>query len=43
MGAAYLDRNVDALAAHGQLVIIGMQGGGKAELNLGELLAKCGT
>ncbi|EUA86832.1 zinc-binding dehydrogenase family protein [Mycobacterium ulcerans str. Harvey] len=40
MGAAYLDRNVDALAVDGQLVIIGMQGGIKAELNLGKLLTK---
>lgn len=42
MGAAYLDRNVDALAADGRLVIIGMQGGVKAELNIGRLLAKRG-
>ena len=40
MGAAYLDRNVDALAADGRLVIIGMQGGVKAELNIGKLLGK---
>jgi len=40
MGASYLDRNVDALALDGRLVIIGMQGGAKAELNLGKLLAK---
>lgn len=40
MGAAYLDRNVDALAADGRLVIIGFQGGVKAELNLGKLLSK---
>ena len=40
MGAAYLDRNVDVLAADGRLVIIGMQGGVKAELNLGKLLGK---
>lgn len=42
MGAAYLDRNIDALAADGRLVIIGMQGGIKAELNIGKLLAKRG-
>ena len=30
MGAAYLDRNVDALATDGQLIVIGMQGGTKA-------------
>lgn len=40
MGASYLDRNIDALATDGQLVIIGMQGGIKGELNLGKLLAK---
>ena len=40
MGAAYLDRNLDALATDGQLVIIGMQGGVKGELNIGKLLAR---
>ncbi|MCV7241280.1 NAD(P)H-quinone oxidoreductase [Mycobacterium mantenii] len=40
MGASYLDRNIDALATDGQLVIIGMQGGIKGELNIGKLLAK---
>jgi putative PIG3 family NAD(P)H quinone oxidoreductase len=40
MGAAYLDRNVDALAQDGRLVIIGMQGGVKAELNIAKLLGK---
>jgi putative PIG3 family NAD(P)H quinone oxidoreductase len=40
MGAKYLDRNVDALATGGRLVIIGMQGGVKAELNIAKLLGK---
>jgi putative PIG3 family NAD(P)H quinone oxidoreductase len=40
MGAAYLDRNVDALAVGGRLVVIGMQGGVKGELNLGKLIGK---
>lgn len=40
MGAAYLDRNVRALAVNGRLAIIGMQGGVKAELNIGALLTK---
>ncbi|MGV0835810.1 NAD(P)H-quinone oxidoreductase [Mycolicibacterium thermoresistibile] len=40
MGAAYLDRNVNALATDGRLVVIGMQGGRKAELDLGKLVAK---
>jgi putative PIG3 family NAD(P)H quinone oxidoreductase len=42
MGAAYLERNVDALAPDGRLVVIGLQGGTKAELNLGMLLPKRG-
>jgi putative PIG3 family NAD(P)H quinone oxidoreductase len=43
MGAAYLGRNVDALAAEGRLVVIGMQGGTKGELDLGKLLRKRGA
>ncbi|WP_067531945.1 NAD(P)H-quinone oxidoreductase [Nocardia crassostreae] len=43
MGAAYLARNVEALADDGQLVIIGMQGGVTAELNLAALLGKRGS
>ena len=35
MGAKGLAANVDALALDGRLVIIGMQGGTKAELNIG--------
>jgi putative PIG3 family NAD(P)H quinone oxidoreductase len=40
MGAKYLARNVDALATGGRLVCIGMQGGTKAELDLGKLMRK---
>jgi putative PIG3 family NAD(P)H quinone oxidoreductase len=40
MGAAYLQRNVDALATGGRSVTIGMQGGMNGELNLGVLMAK---
>jgi putative PIG3 family NAD(P)H quinone oxidoreductase len=40
MGAAYLGRNVQVLARGGRLVVIGMQGGTRAELDLGRLLAK---
>jgi putative PIG3 family NAD(P)H quinone oxidoreductase len=40
IGAKYLDANVSVLATAGRLVVIGMQGGAKAELNLGALLAK---
>lgn len=43
MGAAYLPRNVDALAPDGRITIIGMQGGVKAELHIGALLAKRGS
>jgi len=43
MGAKYLDRNLSALATQGRLVIIGMQGGVKGELNIGKLLAKRGA
>jgi putative PIG3 family NAD(P)H quinone oxidoreductase len=43
MGAAYLERNVLALARNGRLAIIGMQGGIKAELNINTLLRKNGT
>ncbi|MGY1832646.1 NAD(P)H-quinone oxidoreductase [Geodermatophilus sp. SYSU D01180] len=40
MGAEYLARNVDALAVGGRLVVIGMQGGTRAELDIAKLLAK---
>ncbi|WP_029430232.1 NAD(P)H-quinone oxidoreductase [Blastococcus sp. URHD0036] len=40
MGAKYLARNVEALATGGRLVCIGMQGGTKAELDLGLLMRK---
>ncbi|GAA3550777.1 NAD(P)H-quinone oxidoreductase [Nocardioides daeguensis] len=43
MGAKYLARNVDVLADEGRLVVIGMQGGTRAELDLGRLLAKRGA
>ena len=43
MGAKYLARNVDALAVNGRLVVIGLQGGAKAELDLGQLLRKRGA
>jgi putative PIG3 family NAD(P)H quinone oxidoreductase len=40
MGAKYLARNVDVLATNGRLVVIGLQGGTKGELDLGLLLRK---
>ncbi|MFD6024718.1 NAD(P)H-quinone oxidoreductase [Streptomyces griseoluteus] len=43
MGAKYLGRNVETLAVNGRLMIIGMQGGTKGELNIGLLLGKRGA
>jgi NADPH2:quinone reductase len=40
VGAKYLAQNVDALADYGRLVVIGLQGGTKGELDLGQLLKK---
>jgi NADPH2:quinone reductase len=40
VGAKYLAQNVDALADYGRLVVIGLQGGTKGELDLGQLLRK---
>jgi putative PIG3 family NAD(P)H quinone oxidoreductase len=40
MGAKYLDPNTAALAADGRLMIIGMQGGRKATLDIGRMLGK---
>jgi putative PIG3 family NAD(P)H quinone oxidoreductase len=43
IGAAYLPRNVAALATGGRLVVIGLQGGGTGELDLAQLLRKRAT
>jgi putative PIG3 family NAD(P)H quinone oxidoreductase len=43
IGAKYLSRNVDVLATEGRLVMIGMMGGRKAELDLGALMGKRGA
>jgi putative PIG3 family NAD(P)H quinone oxidoreductase len=43
MGAKYLGRNVAALATEGRIVIIGMQGGAKGELDIGALFRKQGA
>jgi putative PIG3 family NAD(P)H quinone oxidoreductase len=40
IGAKYLSRNIDALATGGRVVVIGLQGGVKGELNLGQLMGK---
>jgi len=39
MGAKLLERNLRALAPGGRLVVIGLQGGRKAEIDLGRMLA----
>lgn len=43
IGAKYLNRNLRVLATGGRLIVIGMQGGTKAELDLGLLMAKRGA
>ncbi|MCZ2813313.1 NAD(P)H-quinone oxidoreductase [Modestobacter sp. VKM Ac-2979] len=43
IGAKYLARNLDVLATGGRLVGIGMQGGTKAEIDLGKLMRKRGS
>lgn len=43
VGAKYLQRNLEALATNGRLVVIGMLGGRTAELDLGLLLSKRGA
>jgi putative PIG3 family NAD(P)H quinone oxidoreductase len=40
MGAKYLDRNLASLAIGGRLVIIGMQGGTKTEIDLNRLMRR---
>jgi len=40
MGASYLERNVSVLATGGRLMVIGLQGGTRAELDLNALLRK---
>jgi NADPH:quinone reductase-like Zn-dependent oxidoreductase len=40
LGAEYLQRNLDALAVNGRLVIIGLMGGTNAVLNLATLVRK---
>lgn len=40
IGASYLARNIDVLAHNGRLVVIGMQGGVRAELDLGKLMSR---
>ena len=40
IGAPYLERNLEALCVGGRLVVIGLMGGARAELNLAALLAR---
>jgi putative PIG3 family NAD(P)H quinone oxidoreductase len=40
IGAPYLERNLEALAVGGRLVLIGLMGGARAELDLGRLLVR---
>jgi putative PIG3 family NAD(P)H quinone oxidoreductase len=40
MGASYLTRNLDALATEGRLIVIGFQGGSRAEMDLRTLFLK---
>ncbi|TCC57043.1 NAD(P)H-quinone oxidoreductase [Kribbella pittospori] len=42
IGAKYLTDNVKSLAYDGRLVVIGMQGGAKGELDLGRLMSRRG-
>ena len=40
IGGAYLDRHLDVMAPSGQLVVIGLQGGTHAEIDLSRLMRK---
>ena len=40
IGAAYLKQNIQVIARKGRIVVIGLMGGVKGELDLGQLLAK---
>ncbi len=43
MGGPYLERNITSLALGGRLIVLGLQGGRKGELDLGALLVKRAT
>ena len=40
IGGSYLDQNMKCLAVYGRLVIIGLMGGARAELNIGRMMVK---
>ena len=43
MGAKYLARNIEVMAPNGRMSTIGLQGGSRAELDFGRLMARRGT
>ena len=43
LGAVYLERNIAALAPGGRLIVLGLQGGSHAEIDLGALTSKRAT
>ena len=43
VGAKYLDRNIQTLAVEGRLVVIGLLGGVRGEINLGALVSRRGS
>ena len=40
VGGEYFERNLDVLSIEGKLIVIGLMGGAKANLNLGLLMVK---
>ncbi len=40
IGGAYFDKNMACLAVYGRLVIIGLMGGAKSEINIGRMMVK---
>ena len=40
MGASYLGRNLDVAATDGRIVVIGMQGGNQADIDLGLMMRR---
>lgn len=40
IGAAYLEQNISAAAVQGRIVVVGLMGGAKTDINLGLLLGK---
>jgi NADPH:quinone reductase-like Zn-dependent oxidoreductase len=40
MGASYLGKNIEVVATDGRIVVIGMQGGNHAEIDLGAMMRR---